>query len=242
VTAAPGVYVRGTARVGGKTVFGPLDLSAPGGEWTCILGPSGVGKTTLLACLAGTADGVVLEGAAGADDGRPLAGRVALMAQSDLLMPWLSALDNVLLGDRLRGDAPRAGRAGCLLGRMGLEGMEGRKPTALSGGQRQRVALARTLIEDRPVVLLDEPFSALDVARRAQMQELAADVLSGRTVVHVTHDPAEAARLGSRTLILTPTGLREITPPAAPLPPRRPDATETLALTGRLTRCLLDAA
>ena len=100
---------------------------------------------------------------------------------------------------------------------------------------------ARTLMEDRPVVLLDEPFSALDVATGARMQDLAAGALRGRTVLHVTHDPAEAARLGCRILILSQGGLHEVAAPAGP-PPRSPDGNEVLAATGRLTRLLLGGA
>lgn len=116
-----------------------------------------------------------------------------------------------------------------------------KKPARLSGGQRQRAALARTLIEKRPVALLDEPFSALDVATRGRMQDLSARMLKGRTVLHVTHDAAEAARLGSHILVLTKDGLNEV-PPPAPQAPRPPDEPETLAATGRLTRMLMEAA
>ena len=241
MTAPPGLFVRGLARIGGARIFGPLDLRAEAGSWTCLLGPSGVGKSTLLRCLAGTADGVTLNGDVGATDGRPLVGRVALMAQSDLLMPWLSVLENVLLGQRLRGQAADAARGRAILARVGMDGFEARKPGALSGGQRQRVALARTLMEDRPVVLLDEPFSALDVATRARMQDLAAGALRERTVLHVTHDPAEAARLGCRILILSKGGLDEVAAPAGRRP-RPPDGDDVLAATGRLTRLLLEAA
>ncbi|MWD26916.1 ATP-binding cassette domain-containing protein [Aquicoccus sp. SCR17] len=217
-------------------------MGAEAGVWTCLLGPSGVGKSTLLHCFAGLEGNLVLDGTAGAGDGRPLAGRVALMAQADGLLPWLTLLDNVSLGARLRRERPDRARAAALLERVGLAGLEGRKPQALSGGQRQRAALARTLYEDRPVVLLDEPFSALDVATRARMQDLAAAELAGRTVLHVTHDPAEAARLGQRILVLTGTGLEEVGAQEAPPIPRAPDAAATLATTGRLTRLLLEAA
>ncbi|MDY8110191.1 ATP-binding cassette domain-containing protein [Fulvimarina sp. 2208YS6-2-32] len=241
MTAPPSLFARGSARIGGAAVFGALDLHVEAGRWTCLLGASGVGKSTLLRWLAGTADAVTFEGEAGADDGRPLQGRVALMAQTDLLMPWLSILENVLLGQRLRGLAADRAQARDILSRVGLAGFEARKPGALSGGQRQRVALARTLMEDRPVVLLDEPFSALDVATRARMQDLAARALHGRTVLHVTHDPAEAARLGCRIMILSRDRLDEVAAPASP-PPRPPDGEDVLAATGRLTRLLLEAA
>ena len=234
---APALVFSGRVMAGRARLLGPVDLRAEAGRWTCLLGPSGVGKSTLLHCLAGLDAGLDVVGRVTAS-----AGQVALMGQSDGLLPWLDLRDNVMLGARLRGDRPDAARADALLARVGLADMAGRRPRALSGGQRQRAALARTLYEDRPVVLLDEPFSALDVATRARMQDLAAAALRGRTVLHVTHDPAEAARLGERILILTAGGLQDATPPDAPPMPRPPDAPATLQVTGRLTRLLLEAA
>ncbi|QUS37170.1 ABC transporter ATP-binding protein [Falsirhodobacter algicola] len=238
---APALIFEGRVLARGRALVGPVRLEVPGGRWTCLLGPSGIGKSTLLHAFAGLTDGLSIDGTVGAGDGRPLAGRTALMAQADGLLPWLTAQENVVLGDRLRRRRPDAERARALLARAGLAGLEGRKPGALSGGQRQRAALARTLYEDRPVVLLDEPFSALDVANRARMQDLAARALAGRTVLHVTHDPAEAARLGHAIRLLTPQGIAAIPPPDLPAP-RAPDHACTLELTGRLTRQLLEAA
>lgn len=128
--------------------------------------------------------------------------RVAYMAQQDLLLPWLSLRDNVLLGARLRGEVPEADKADYLLERAGLTALTEALPTSLSGGQRQRAALVRTLLEDRPVILMDEPFSALDPMTRLALQDLAAEMLTGRTVLLVTHDPLEALRLGHRVLVL----------------------------------------
>ena len=125
------------------------------------------------------------------------------MAQSDLLLPWLSVLDNVIIGARLRGEAPNVDRARDLLHRVGLSDYADQKPATLSGGMRQRAALARTLFEDRPIVFLDEPFSALDAGTRADMQELATDVLHDRTVLLITHDPAEAARLAHQIIVMS---------------------------------------
>jgi putative hydroxymethylpyrimidine transport system ATP-binding protein len=196
------------------------DFSAvyPGGQTTCLLGPSGIGKSTLLRAMAGL---VPLNGGTIRDStGRPLAGRIAYMDQSDLLLPWLTARDNVALGTRLRGERPDRAAADRLLARVGLTGHETKRPAALSGGMRQRVALARTLMEDRPIVLMDEPFSAVDALTRFRLQDLACDVLADRTVVMVTHDPQEALRLGHRLFVLTgsPARLDESPVPAAPTP------------------------
>ncbi|MEM6678643.1 MAG: ABC transporter ATP-binding protein [Pseudomonadota bacterium] len=191
-----------------------IDLALAPGEWSCLLGPSGIGKSTLLRLIAGLPAGGRLEGRIAASDGRPLEGRLAYMAQSDLLVPWLDVLGNVTLGARLRGEPVDRERAEAMVARVGLSGRAGARPPALSGGQRQRVALARTLMEDRPVALLDEPFSALDARTRAEMQELAFEALAGRTVLIVTHEPAEAVRLGAAVWLMTEAGLE-----SAGLPP-----------------------
>ncbi|PWE32806.1 ABC transporter ATP-binding protein [Maritimibacter sp. 55A14] len=239
--AAPSLSLSGAARIDGAPLFGPLGLDVRAGRWTCLLGPSGVGKTTILRLFAGLAEEVEFTGTIAADDGLPLTGRVALMAQSDLLFPWLDVLGNVALGARLRGERPDLARARRMIDRVGLDRHATKKPHALSGGQRQRAALARTLMEDRPVILLDEPFSALDARTRAEMQDLAVELLDRRTVLLVTHDPAEAARLGHDIRILTETGLDELSPPAG-APPRPVDDRATLEAQGRLLRRLRSPA
>lgn len=133
-----------------------------------------------------------------------------------MLIPWLNVAQNVAFGGRLRGETPDLARAKTLVERVGLGAQIARRPAQLSGGQRQRVALARTLMENRPVVLLDEPFSALDAKTRADMQDLAFETLQGRTVVLVTHDPGEAARLGDRIYLMSSQGLEHVAPPSAP--------------------------
>ncbi|MEM7732950.1 MAG: ABC transporter ATP-binding protein [Pseudomonadota bacterium] len=211
----------GSAAIDGTPIFSRIDLTLAPGTWTCLLGASGVGKTTVLRLFAGLAEHVQFQGQLSDP------GRVALMAQQDMLLPWLKVIDNVLLGARLRGEEPERARAMDVLAQVGLYDHADKKPGMLSGGQRQRVALARTLMEDRPVVLLDEPFSALDALTRTQMQDLAADVLKGRTVLLVTHDPGEAARLGQNILIMTQSGLRDVSTLAGDIP--RPfDAADVL--------------
>ena len=149
------------------------------------------------------------------------------MAQQDLLLPWLTVRDNIMLGARLRGEAGDPARAGELLALVGMQDHGETRPASLSGGMRQRVALARTLMEDRPVILMDEPFSALDAITRHQLQESAAKLLQGRTVLLVTHDPLEALRLGHRIHVMAgrPARLDEALIPEGDTPrdPRDPD-------------------
>lgn len=141
------------------------------------------------------------------------------MAQRGQLLPWADLVANVTIGARLRGTRPDVSRAMALLSDVGLDGMAQRRPSALSGGQQQRVALARVLIEDAPIVVLDEPFSALDTVTRLDMQDLSARVLAGRTVILITHDPLEALRLADRAWLLGKDGAQSLLMPDG-LPPR----------------------
>lgn len=243
--APPTIHLHaGRVTYGGTPLFEALDLELPAGEWTCILGPSGVGKSTLLRLVAGL-EPAGSETRIRCSDGQPVAGRVAYMAQQDLLLPWLDALGNVTLGARLRGEslAGQAARARAMLAQVGLDGEAHKRPAQLSGGMRQRVALARTLVENRPVVLMDEPFSGLDVPARLRLQELAARLLVGRTVLLVTHDPLEALRLGRRIHVMAGQPARLDTPLVlAGTPPRAVADPGLLALQGELLTRLTDAA
>ncbi|RVU80804.1 ABC transporter ATP-binding protein [Leucothrix sargassi] len=194
-----------------RVIFDDLSVDILAKQWTCLLGQSGCGKTTLLRLIAGLqqADSGHIEyldksTKADTDEstGKP---NIAYMAQDDCLMPWLSLLDNVMLGARLRGDtSPDASeKATELLATVGLADHANQRPATLSGGQRQRVALARTLFEDCPIVLMDEPFSKLDAINRYKLQNLAAQAFQGRTVILVTHDPQEALRLAHQVLVLS---------------------------------------
>lgn len=176
-------------------LFKELTAHFTAGRWHSILGSSGVGKSTLLKVIAGLVDDY--QGEILADNQQPLSQRIAWMAQDDLLLPWLNVQDNVALGYRLRQEKPHhlKEQVELLLEKVGLSTLANRMPYQLSGGQRQRVALARTLLEDKPIILMDEPFSALDVAKRLALQTLFVELLSDKTVLFITHDPLEALRL-----------------------------------------------
>lgn len=234
---APGISLNGRVAIDGLPLVPQIALEVAPASWTCLLGPSGVGKSTLLRLIAGIADEATLTGTLSTSDGAPLQGRVALMAQDDLLLPWLTVQQNVMLGARLRAATPEPARAAALLEQVGLSDHADKHPAQLSGGQRQRVALARTLMEDRPIVLLDEPFSALDARSRAQVQDLTAALLGEHTVVMVTHDPAEAARLGDAILILSESGLKSWPAPASAAP-RAVDDAKALETQGALLAAL----
>jgi putative hydroxymethylpyrimidine transport system ATP-binding protein len=236
--APPGLRIEGLAlRYAGRTIFENLDFTIGGGEFVVLLGTSGVGKTSLLKIVAGLAQPSA--GRVSASDGQPLHHRIAYMGQQDLLYPWLDVLNNVMLGARLRREKPDPARATELLARVGLAGQARALPAKLSGGMRQRAAIARTLYENRPIVLMDEPFSALDSITRARVQDLAAELLAGRTVLLITHDPLEACRLGREIVILAGQPAR-LSPPIRlqGATPRAPDDETLLHMQGRLMRQL----
>jgi len=177
-------------------------------ETVGLVGRSGCGKSTLLRMVAGLESpegGAISVGGAGDEGGR--LERCALMPQSDLLMPWRDALGNASLPLENAGVDRREarGRAAELFAELGLEGFERARTWELSGGMRQRVAFARTLLAEKPALLLDEPFGALDAITRAEMQEWLAAALGARprTALLVTHDLDEALRLCDRVVVLT---------------------------------------
>lgn len=212
----PALHIQhATLRYEQQLVLADISLSIPEGTWVALLGASGVGKSSLLRLIAGIRQPAETASyQLHSDRYSNVRQAIAYMGQTDLLLPWLSALDNVLLGYRLRGDTKdRVKRAHELLGYVGLADKSHYFPQQLSGGMRQRVALARTLIEEKPIILMDEPFSALDAITRHQMQELAVNLLREKTVIFVTHDPTEALRLAHDIYLLhgTPAKLKHMT-------------------------------
>jgi len=196
------VSFRGVGKAfGARQVLSRIDLDIAAGQFVSIIGPSGVGKSTLLRLAAG------LEGpSAGRIELRSKSPRpdVRMMFQEDRLLPWRTVLRNVTLG--LKG---REQKARGILRAVGLEGREHEFPVVLSGGQRQRVALARALIHEPDILLLDEPFGALDAITRAAMQLLLEHLLAARprTVILVTHDVEEALVLSDRVLLMRDGGI-----------------------------------
>jgi len=234
---APTVYMENiTFEFSGENIFRSLNFTVEGGEWTCLIGPSGVGKSTLLRLISGSLR-EFFSGTIRFDTELNPSGITAWMAQNDLLLPWLTVVENVCLGARLRGCLTEAirMRAVSLLANVGLADYINAHPSQLSGGMRQRVALLRTLMEERPVILMDEPFSALDALTRLRLQDLAAQLVKGATVLMVTHDPLEALRLGHRVYVMAgkPAQIGDaLIPPG--VPPRKPGDPKILSLQAEL--------
>ncbi|EKD71123.1 MAG: hypothetical protein ACD_46C00268G0008 [uncultured bacterium] len=188
-----------------QPVFADLSLTVPTGKWIAILGKSGVGKTTLLRLLAGIS--ALDEKINGTKKSFFSPSEVAYMTQADSLLPWLSVINNATLSVRLRKHKKaqyqaKIEAATALLTQVGLSNYLHFYPDQLSGGMRQRVALVRTLLEEKPVILLDEPFASLDAITRYELQNLTASLLKNKTVLFVTHDPSEALRLADEIYIL----------------------------------------
>jgi NitT/TauT family transport system ATP-binding protein len=223
----------GVSKAYGSTVaLDGVDLEVWRGELVCVVGASGCGKSTLLNLVAGL--DAPSRGSVAVD------GRCALMFQESALFPWLTAAENVVLPMRLAGVGreERRARADELLSAVHLAGQGDRRPHELSGGMRQRVALARALAQDVDILLMDEPFGALD----AMTRDLLHDELErlwkerGLTILFVTHNVREASRLGDRIVLLTSRPGRVAATFDVPLPrPRRIEAPDVSAVAAEVT-------
>jgi sulfonate transport system ATP-binding protein len=205
LASPPAIRLAGVTKVYGRgdeavVALDGLDLTVEQGSFVCLLGASGCGKSTLLNIVAGldapTRGTIEIHG-----------GRPTLIFQEAALMPWLTARENVELALRFRGvrGAERRERASELLERVHLTGFDGKRPHELSGGMRQRVAIARALAQEARIVLLDEPFGALDAITRdllhAELERIWRE--AGLTILFVTHNVREAVRLGQRVVLLS---------------------------------------
>lgn len=236
---------------GGENVTALRDVSieVADGEFVSIVGPSGCGKSTLFNIIAGlvkpSSGRVLLDG----DQPDDLLGKVGYMPQRDMLMPWRTVLDNTTLGLELNGMKKKQAHEVALgeFGRFGLAGFEKQWPAKLSGGMKQRAALLRTFLAGRDLMLLDEPFGALDALTRAQMQEWLLDVWQEdrKTILFVTHDVEEAVYLSDRVYVMSgrPGGISLCVDVRLPRP-RRSEITmepEFLALKQKLLKPLEEA-
>ena len=190
-----------------EPVLAGVSLTVGPGQFVSIIGPSGCGKSTLLNIIAGLdqpdAGTVEIDG----DPAGQRLGCIGYMQQKDLLLPWRTVVDNAALGLELRGTPRRQARRRALelTELFGLKGFEHQYPFALSGGMRQRAAFLRTMLLDQEVVLLDEPFGALDALTRVQMQEWLLDLWGtlGKTIILITHDVDEAILMSDRVYVMT---------------------------------------
>jgi NitT/TauT family transport system ATP-binding protein len=220
--SSPAIELRGVRKTfrtpsgATHTAVRDLDLTVQQGEFVAVVGPTGCGKSTTLTLVSGleepTEGEVMLSGTpvSGIDD------RVGFVFQQDATFPWRTVLSNVMAGPRFRG-VPKAEakeRAREWLARVGLSAFEDRYPHQLSGGQRKRVALAQTFVNDPAILLMDEPFSALDVQTRALMSDQLLELWAGTgsSVVFVTHDLDEAIALADRVVVMTagPATVKEV--------------------------------
>lgn len=185
-----------------------INLTVDSGEFVCILGPSGCGKSTLLEIIAGlqlpSQGRVLLDDAAVNGPNRD----IGVVFQDSSLFPWRTVVENIELGPEIKGISKAARRelVDKYINMVNLNGFEGRYPHQLSGGMRQRVGLARTLVNDPKVLLMDEPFGAVDHLTRLQLQNEVISIWERerKTVIFITHDVSESVFLGDRVVLLTP--------------------------------------
>src|SRR6476620_898103 len=231
------VRVEGVSQVferGRPPVLQGMDLTVAPGEFVCLVGASGCGKSTLLNLIAGLS--APTSGTLSVSSDRP-----ALMFQEPALLPWLTAAGNVELALRARGvgRAERRAEAERLLGVVHLAGQGGKRVHELSGGMRQRVALSRALAQDSSVLLMDEPFAALDAITRDVLHQELTRVWAeqGLSIVFVTHNVREAARLGQRVVLLGSRPGRVVREWRVDIPqPRTIEAPGVSALAAEITR------
>ncbi len=219
----PALQIRGVGmRFGSIVALDRIDLDVTKGEFVCLLGPSGCGKSTLLNAIAGftqPTSGEILAFGKRVVEPQP---ERAMVFQEYALFPWMTVRENVAFGLRIRGDREARAKADALLDKLALRGFGDRFPKDLSGGMRQRVALARCLALDAPMLLMDEPFGALDALTRRSMQDELLRIWTElqQTIVFVTHGIEESLVLADRVVVMTyrPGTVKKIVTVALPRP------------------------
>jgi ABC-type nitrate/sulfonate/bicarbonate transport system ATPase subunit len=241
----PRLQLHGIRKAFGETrVLDGIDLNVREGEFVSVLGPSGAGKSTILQLLIG---GILPDAGSIRFDGAPLRageGHFAFMPQRDALMPWRRIMDNATLGLEVQGMKRSQARARVtpLLAEFGLAGFEHHYPAQLSGGMRQRAALLRTVVQERDMLLLDEPFGALDALTRTGMQRWLETMWKHHrwTALLITHDVREAVFLSDRIYILSARPARVLHEFHVPLPRPRDAGASGIEEAGRIEAAILE--
>ena len=202
------ISVEGSLIIEDENLLNNFSLRVNKGTWTTILGQSGVGKSTLLKLIAGLEIPGKFNGNVNINNINKRT--FSWMSQDDLLLPWMNIIRNVCLGQILRNEKLDYRKAEKLLQKVKLKNLSTQLPETLSEGMRQRVALARTLMEETEIVLMDEPFSSLDYVTRSYIQSLSRELLKNKTVIMVTHDPTEALILSNNLLLIENKRLTEL--------------------------------
>ena len=199
---SPSILIKGSVKSKETFLFEKIDIEIENSVWNCFIGTSGVGKSTILRLIAGLDTHVILNGGISFSNNKKNSFKVSYMSQSDLLLPWATVSKNITIGSKIRGEGFDILKKTKIIENVGLTNHLHKYPYQLSGGQKQRVALARTLMENTDIVLLDEPFNSLDAKTKEEMYKLTVNELHGKTVILVTHDPNEAVRLCSKIYLL----------------------------------------
>jgi NitT/TauT family transport system ATP-binding protein len=221
---APVISLRGASKAfpsrggGARTAIRDVTFDVGAGEFVSVVGPTGCGKSTTLGLVSGLAPATEGRVEVGGAPVRGIPAGLGYMFQQDAVLPWRTVLDNVAAGPRYRGKPKRAARdqAREWVAKVGLGGFERYYPHQLSGGMRKRVSLAQTLVNEPSILLMDEPFGALDVQTREHMQDLLLDLWSEHraAVIFVTHDLTEAIALADRVVVMTagPATVKDVVP------------------------------
>ncbi|MBT3938902.1 MAG: ABC transporter ATP-binding protein [Pelagibacterales bacterium] len=205
--------LNGSLSLNKDELFSNILLEIKLNQWTVIIGQSGTGKSTLLKIIANLNIPAAFNNNISKNINEDLS--FSWMAQNDLLLPWLNVSDNITLGQKLRREKIDINKTNILLEKVGLIDVAKQLPATLSGGMRQRAALARTLMENNDMILMDEPFSSLDTITKSKIQKLTWSLLKNKTVIMVTHDPLEALMLSNTLYYVSNKKLKPIKLPSS---------------------------
>ena len=200
--------ISGNLSLNNKKLLSDTNFTISINSWNTLIGQSGIGKSTLLKAIANLDIPKNFSHSITTKTNKKYS--YSWMSQDDLLLPWLSVIENIVLGQRLRREKVNFKKAKNLLEKVHLTNVMNNLPSTLSGGMRQRVAIARTLFEDKDIILMDEPFRSLDSITKSNIQKLAYSLLKNKTIFMVTHDPLEALILSDKLYIFSNKNIQKI--------------------------------